>query len=159
MDGLVKGFAEGQVSRRVFIRRMVEAGATLSGATLFANLIQATPALAFAPPAQVWDYSFYPSKLRLGFPDDYVYWQWDVSASGHSVTETSGLNLFDSSKHYSPTPPIWNWVTAFGWQFWAAGTSARWSWSHAMRTRSSRSTARYASTSCAICAARSAGKR
>lgn len=123
MDELVRGFAQGQVSRRVFIRRMVAAGATIGGATTFANLIQAFPANASTLNEGVFDYYFDPPALHLDYPDDYVSWKWDPSSSDHTVSDTSGLGLFDSSKVGYPGPPShWDWVTAFGFGFWAAGT-------------------------------------
>ncbi|MEX0991736.1 MAG: hypothetical protein WD004_05640 [Actinomycetota bacterium] len=121
MEELVQAFAEGQMSRRVFIRRAVATGATLTGAAMFADLILANPAQAMTQYEYVFDYSFSPDPLRLDYPDDYVYWQWN-GASGHSVTDTSGLNIFDSSPVLNPTPPpVYNWVTDFGFGFWAAG--------------------------------------
>lgn len=122
MNELIRGFVDGQISRRVFIRRLVSAGVALTGAVAYADLLQAQPAAALGTEfyLSVADYLFYPAKETLSGPGDYVHWTWSPSASGHSVTETSGVGLFDSSP--TPTAFGWNWVTGFGHEFWASGT-------------------------------------
>ena len=101
---------------------MVTAGASLTAATTFANLIQASPSQAADRYVDVMDYSVSPTNLRLNFPDDYVFFQWDLAASGHSISDTSGLGIFDSSPYPGSPPALWQWVTNFGFRFWAAGT-------------------------------------
>lgn len=124
MDELVRGFAEGQISRRVFIRRLVTAGVAMSGAVAFADLIQADPAAAMEYHyVDVADYAFSPVKATLSGPGDYVVWDW--SGGPHSITvDATDGGLFDSSPIASggSVYPSWNWVTAFGWEMWAAGT-------------------------------------
>lgn len=121
MDELVRGFIEGQVSRRVFIRRLVAGGVTLTGAVAYADLLHARPAAAMEYHAvYVDDYAFSPPGETLSGPGDYVNWDW-LGGSGHTVTDTSGNAFFDSS----PLPNAyggWMWVTAFGRSFWASGT-------------------------------------
>ena len=101
---------------------MVTAGASLTAATAFANLIQASPSQAAIGYVDVMDYSVSPATLRLNHPDDYVSFQWDTGASGHSISETSGLGIFDSSPYPGTPPADWQWVMDFGFGFWAAGT-------------------------------------
>jgi len=98
MEELVKGFVDGQISRRVFIRRLVTAGVALTGAVAYADLLAADPAAAAAFSVYVTDYAFTPQKSVVSGPGDYVSWIWN-GASGHTVSETSGVGLFDSSKY------------------------------------------------------------
>lgn len=122
MDELVRGFVEGQVSRRVFVRRLVAAGVALTGAVAYADLLQANPAAALEYHAvYVQDYAFSASIESLSGPGDYVNWDWDPTAGGHTVTDTSGSGFFDSSP-YPNGFDGWSWVTAFGHEFWASGT-------------------------------------
>lgn len=127
MEELVRGFAEGQISRRVFIRRLVTAGVALTGAVAYADLIQADPASAMEYHwVYVTDYVFSPTPQVLSSPGDYVYWVFDGLSSGHTITDASGVGLFDSSPNVTFVDGFghnhYDWVTYWGWSMWSAGT-------------------------------------
>ncbi len=93
MEELVRGYVEGQVSRRTFIRRAVAAGLTVSGAIVYADLLAATPAYAATRHVDVDDYLFYTptTAAKLG---EYVEWDWSPSSSAHRVMYTvEGIDL------------------------------------------------------------------
>lgn len=125
MEELVRGFVDGQISRRVFIRRLVTAGVALTGAVAYADLLAADPAYAMEYHwVYVTDYVFSPVPEILSGPGDYTYWVFDGLSSGHSITESSGVGFFDSSPNVTATVPVthYNWVGYWGWEMWAAGT-------------------------------------
>lgn len=126
MEELIRGYADGQISRRVFIRRMVAAGVALTGAVVYADLLAANPAAAqdyFV--VDVTDYVFTPHRRGLNAPGDYVTWAWDPFASGHTVSDASGCGFFDSSPevwYVDEHGTHWTSVKHLGREFWAAGT-------------------------------------
>ena len=122
MDELVRGYVEGQVSRRVFIRRAVAAGLTATGAIAYADLLAAMPASAATTSVSVGDYFFYmpTTRVRLG---DYV--QFSIDEGAHAVMpRQDGVNpgLFHT---YDPGPyesGQFGTYSGFSQIFYAAGT-------------------------------------
>jgi plastocyanin len=96
---LAKRYLDGQVSRRVFIRRLVTSGVSAMAAIAYADVLLTTPAAAAAGDFYifVFDYGFSPDPAPLGTPGRRVEWGFSAQSShSHSATDKSGMGLFDS---------------------------------------------------------------
>ncbi len=94
---LVQGYLDGQLSRRVFIRRLVATGVSAAAALSYAGLLEAAP--AGAVPADFYlvisDVAFNngsPANLTQG---QGVYFA-NHGGVAHTARDTSGLQLFDT---------------------------------------------------------------
>lgn len=106
-DGeLVERYAQGQVSRRVFIRRLVAGGLSLGAAMAYSDVLRAAPA-----EASHCDYFYEPSTtarvvyVRGGFDPAIltnvalgaqVQWRFGIQHAAHQVRDQTGMNLYDS---------------------------------------------------------------
>ncbi len=95
---LAQRYLEGQISRRVFIRRLVAGGVSAMAAMAYADVLLSAPAAAASDfYVFVFDYGFTPTPAALGVQGRKVDWGFDPFAShSHSVTDPTGMNLFDS---------------------------------------------------------------
>jgi plastocyanin len=133
---LVQAYLDGQITRRVFIRRLVAMGITFTAAVSYASILRSSPAAAGTPSNDFYDlYDFYcdpahhdlftvtarddntfaPKGVVLT-PGDRV--RWNAPGSNqqiHTVTDTTGMNLYNGF-----LPP----GTSFTFQFKAAGQYA-----------------------------------
>jgi plastocyanin len=89
-QGVVERYLDGQMSRRVFLRRMVAAGVTVGAAAAYADLLLADPAQA-APfydyYIQIADFSYTPADLKSAALGKTVEWAWFSPVSHHSATD------------------------------------------------------------------------
>lgn len=93
---LVQGYLDGQMGRRVFIRRLIATGVSAGAALSYANLLEASPAAA-----QEGD--FYLVFGDGGFPAPHIALAQgqaqllnNFGPNVHDVKDSSGLGLFDS---------------------------------------------------------------
>lgn len=99
---IVQAFIRGQISRRVFMRRMLASGVSFAAALSYANLLAARPAgastqegLAFyTAPVFVFDNRYVP-RNRQARQGATVPWHFE-NYYARSVTDQTGLGLFDS---------------------------------------------------------------
>ena len=94
---LVQGYLDGQLSRRVFIRRLVATGVSAAAALSYAGLLEAAP--AGAVPADFYlvisDVAFNngsPANLTQGQGVEFA----NHGGVAHTARDTSGLQLFDT---------------------------------------------------------------
>jgi hypothetical protein len=93
---IVEGYLGGQLSRRVFIRRLVATGVTAAVAINYAGLLDADPAVAGEADYYLVasDNSFSPNPLRLrqgeGTP------LYNHGSAGHNAHDITGLGLFQT---------------------------------------------------------------
>jgi plastocyanin len=95
-EELVERYLDGQLSRRVFIRRLVLTGVTTAAALSYASILEALPADAGVADFYLYiqDFSFFtPAKLALG---QNVEFASGSDAFFHTATDTSGMALFDT---------------------------------------------------------------
>ena len=96
-EELVERYLDGQLSRRVFIRRLVLTGVTTAAALSYASILEALPADAGVLTdfyLYVQDFAFFtPAKLALG---QNVQFASGSDAYFHTATDTSGMALFDT---------------------------------------------------------------
>ncbi len=96
-EELVERYLDGQLSRRVFIRRLVLTGVTTAAALSYASVLEALPADAGVLSdfyLYVQDFSFAtPANLALG---QNVQFASGSDAYFHTATDTSGMALFDT---------------------------------------------------------------
>jgi len=95
---LVQGYLDGQMSRRVFIRRLVATGVTAAAAISYAGLLESAPAGA-VPPTDFYlvinDNLFVngnPATLAQGQGVQFA----NHGDHTHSARDTSGLQLFNT---------------------------------------------------------------
>lgn len=95
-EELVERYLDGQLSRRVFIRRLVLTGVTTAAALSYASILEALPADAAVTDfyLMVQDFAFFtPAKLALGQNVQFASFSHDFF---HTATDTSGMALFDT---------------------------------------------------------------
>jgi plastocyanin len=119
---LVRGYLDGAIGRRVFVKGLIASGITLAGAMAYADVLAPRTARAAATQTTgsgfgrgllpngfynfyvgVSDNQFGPENVTVLRRGDSVSWGM-VGLHDHSVTETSGLNYFDSG--YAPPTRI-----------------------------------------------------
>ena len=95
---LAQRYLEGQISRRVFIRRLVAGGVSAMAAMAYADVLISAPAAAASDfYIFVFDYGFTPTPAALGVQGRRVRWGFGSGNShSHSATDRSGMNIFDS---------------------------------------------------------------
>ena len=116
---LVKSYLDGAIGRRVFVKSLIAGGITLAGAVAYADVLAPRTARAAARRAQgapgrggfplpngfynfymgVQDNQYGQPNLTVLRRGDSVSWGFH-GPKDHSVTESSGLNFFDSG--YAP---------------------------------------------------------
>jgi plastocyanin len=116
---LVRSYLDGGIGRRVFVKGLIASGITLAGAAAYADVLAPRTARAAAMrssgrggrggfPLPNGFYNFYvgvsdnqfgPADVTVLRRGDSVSWGM-AGQHDHSVTETSGLNYFDSG--YAP---------------------------------------------------------
>lgn len=113
----VRSFLDGGIGRRVFVKRLIASGVTLAGAAAYADVLAPRTARAASQRTRgrggfhlpngfynfyvgVSDNSFGPSDVTVYKRGDSVSWGFNGQGKDHSVTETSGLDYFDSG--YAP---------------------------------------------------------
>ncbi len=94
---IVEGYLEGQLSRRVFIRRLVATGVSAAAALSYAGVLDADPAAA-----QLADYylvmtdnAFVSTPVRLGLGQRFYF--GNSGSDGHNARDTTGLGLFNTT--------------------------------------------------------------
>jgi plastocyanin len=97
-EELVQRYLDGQMGRRVFLRRLVATGVSAAAALTYADILHAMPAGATAADFYVFvqDYSFTPQTARLKFGQNVEFGFSSANASPHSATDTSGMGFFDT---------------------------------------------------------------
>jgi hypothetical protein len=108
---IVEGYLDGQLSRRVFIRRLVATGVTAAAALSYASVLDADPAAAeladYYLVMQDNEFLEVPARLELG----QAFYFGNSGSPGHNARDTTGLGLFDTGplNHYQlgglNTPP------------------------------------------------------
>lgn len=91
---LAERYLAGQLSRRVFLRRLVGAGVTLGAAVAYSDLLRADPAQA-APfydyYVTVQDFSYAPANLKAASIGLTVEWAFHALDFNHSATDPTGV--------------------------------------------------------------------
>jgi plastocyanin len=87
---LAARYLEGQMGRRVFLRRLVGLGVTLPAAVAYADLLRADPAAAATYDYYVYvqDYAYLGSPTRLASFGQTVEWGGFFSGGGHTHSAT-----------------------------------------------------------------------
>src|SRR5262249_20422900 len=121
---LVRRYLDGNIGRRVFVKGLIASGITLAGAVAYADVLAPRTARAEARrrrgdvlsgPVHLPNgfYNFYvgvggnsfgPDDGTVLKRDDSVSWGFVGNGKDHSVTETSGIDYFDSG--YAPPERI-----------------------------------------------------
>lgn len=118
-DELVQGYLGGQLSRRVFVRRLIASGVSAMAALAYVDILRRAPAEAAIGPdfyLRVEDFAFYGGAIaRLDRGQRVEFAFASVGLFFHSATDTSPLKLFDTDQ-VSPQG------VAFVDRFVAAGT-------------------------------------
>src|SRR3990172_6938420 len=101
-EELVQADLGGQMSRRVFLRRLVATGVSLAAAVTYADVLKARPAAATMGPndfyIHVVDYAFSPQTATLTGVGQPVYWGFAATSGRlHSSKDTTGLGLWDGT--------------------------------------------------------------
>jgi plastocyanin len=93
---LVQGYLDGQLSRRVFIRRLVATGVSAAAALSYAGLLETTPAAAAFVDFYlvVDDVGFVPTPAQLQQGQGVQF--ANHSTHTHSARDTSGTGLFNT---------------------------------------------------------------
>jgi plastocyanin len=118
----VRSYLDGSIGRRVFVRRLLTAGVSAAAAISYADVLAPSTVRAASRRARggpgggfplpngfynfyvgVSDNQFGPEDVTVLKRGDSVSWGF-VGGKDHSVTETSGLELFDSG--YAPPERI-----------------------------------------------------
>jgi plastocyanin len=98
-DELVQRYLDGQMGRRVFIRRLIATGVATATALTYADILQAMPAGATVTDfyVLVQDYAFTPKVVspRLGTNVDYEF--DSANTHNHSATDKTNMHLFDTN--------------------------------------------------------------
>jgi plastocyanin len=96
-EELVERYLDGQLSRRVFIRRLVATGVTTVAALSYASILEALPAEAalgdFYLVIQDFAFAFNPAKLTMGQRVDFANHSFTYQ---HTATDTTGMGLFNT---------------------------------------------------------------
>jgi plastocyanin len=99
-DELVRGYLDGQVSRRVFVRRLMASGVSAMAALAYVDILRTNPASAGTLGdfyVLVQDYSFTPDPAKLQKRGQRIRFNFSgSSAHTHSATDVSPLALFDT---------------------------------------------------------------
>jgi len=110
---LARRYLDGQIGRRVFLRRVVGLGVALPAAIAYADLLRADPAAAV-----FYDYyvfvqdSFVPSPLKIGSFGQTVEWGFQGSVYTHTATDPTRVidsgpktpwNVYDQPMSFSGT--------------------------------------------------------
>jgi hypothetical protein len=112
---LARRYLDGQMGRRVFLRRLVGMGVTLPAALAYAELLHADPAAAATYDYYIYvqDFSYSTDSIRLASYGQVVEWGFDaLSGYRHSATdptawinsgfETPG-NIYDQEMKFAGT--------------------------------------------------------
>lgn len=99
-EELVEQYLDGQLSRRVFIRRLIATGVTTAAAFSYASLLESSPAAAAAGDfyLTIQDYYFSVTPARLAFGQSAEFANQSRSGHRHSATDSSGMGLFDTGR-------------------------------------------------------------
>jgi len=111
---LARRYLDGQMGRRVFLRRLVGLGVALPAALAYADLLRADPAAAtfYDYYVGVQDFSYYPASLTTAFVGQTVEWGFQGSSYSHTATDptrviNSGFktqwNVYDAAMPFSGT--------------------------------------------------------
>jgi plastocyanin len=98
-DELVQRYLDGQMGRRVFIRRLIGTGVAATTALTYASILEAMPAGATVADFYVFvqDYSFTPKSAGLMFGQDVEFDFYSGNTHSHSATDRSGMHFFDTN--------------------------------------------------------------
>ncbi len=116
-DELVNRYLDGQISRRVFIRKLVASGVSVFAALSYAEVLKAAPAYAVLGDFYilVGDFYFSPGLATPVQRGQRVRWGFSyLNSYSHSATDGTGMGYFDSG-YRAPN-------TVFTKTFIAAGT-------------------------------------
>jgi plastocyanin len=95
---LVERYLEGQMSRRVFIRRLIATGVSAAAALSYADVLRGAPAAAAGADFYVLVYDFRfspgPNDMQRGYTVEFQF--LDGNSMKHSATDRSGMQLFDT---------------------------------------------------------------
>lgn len=98
-DELIQRYLDGQLGRRVFIRRLIGTGVATAVAFTYADILQAMPAGATVADFYVFvqDYSFTPQAAPLKFGQNVEFDFYSGNTHSHSATDKSGMHFFDTN--------------------------------------------------------------
>lgn len=97
-EAVIRGYVEGQVSRRVFLRRLVGAGVTLGAALVYADVLAGVPAEAATVDfyVRVTDFVFDPANARLAVGQAVTFGMGSGNSVAHAAADTSGAEAFST---------------------------------------------------------------
>ena len=97
-EELVDRYLDGQLSRRVFIRRLIATGVTTATAISYASLLESQPAAAADADfyLSMEDFAFVPNLAQLTFGQGVLFVNNSRGGFTHSATDSSGMALFDT---------------------------------------------------------------
>ncbi len=97
-EELVDRYLDGQLSRRVFIRRLIATGVTTATALSYATLLESQPAAAADADfyLSMEDFVFVPNLAQLTFGQAVLFANNSAGGFLHSAADTSGMGLFDT---------------------------------------------------------------
>jgi hypothetical protein len=119
---LVSQYVRGQISRRVFFRRLVGTGVTVAAASRYVELLRPSPAAAatklgngfyhhdvYAEDDSYSDFDSHTSVTRAEKRGDSIGWELGPGSAGHqhTVTDASGMGYFDSG-YMRPVRSVYN---------------------------------------------------
>ncbi len=111
---LARRYLDGQMGRRVFLRRLVGFGVALPAAIAYADLLKADPAAAAAYDYYigVQDFSYFPALQKTAYVGQVIEWGFQGSSYTHSATDPTGVidsgfkaqwNVYDAAMPFSGT--------------------------------------------------------
>ncbi len=98
-DELVRNYLDGQLSRRVFVRRLVASGVSAMAALAYVDILRQASASAGTVGdfyILVKDYSFVPSPATVARGRQVRFSFSSLAGHSHSASDTSALALFDT---------------------------------------------------------------
>ena len=97
-EEIVERYLDGQLSRRVFIRRLIATGVTTAAALSYASLLESTPAEAL--PADFYlvidDFNFTVNPASLTFGQRVAFANHSVTGHQHSARDNTGMGSFNT---------------------------------------------------------------
>lgn len=98
-DELIQRYLDGQLGRRVFIRRLIATGVATVAAVTYADILEAMPAGANPTDFYIYvqDYSFSPKAAGLKFGQKVDFGFSAANTHSHSATDKTGMHLFDTN--------------------------------------------------------------
>jgi plastocyanin len=95
-EAVIRGYVEGQLSRRVFLRHLVTAGVTMGAALVYADVLAGVPAEAVTADfyIRVTDFVFDPSNARVAVGQTVTFGMASGNSVSHAAIDASAAQTF-----------------------------------------------------------------